>query len=323
MKICSITPVLNEEFFIENFIISNSKYVDEMIISDGGSKDNTLNIIQKYINMGFNIKLIHHTQGKAYTDEFNQDSCLNAMIDLAKDYDYIIQLDADEELLNHHVILKEIIELYPNINLFGLPLITFWGNENTVRVNVENDMHWYPTPKYCIFKNIPEIRFKNKHHAFLYYNDDNIFKYGSKVIELPFNHFHYLRPKENDNRLSDIGGNWLEPNWKLTENTWQDNPFGYVGKYAIKTIPLNHIYFNIAEATYKTIISAINYKDKEIQVLKDSLTIRTNENNNLKNQLEEAIIELKNRQISINVLKEKLIKLEQLNGSTPTNISLG
>ena len=122
MKICSITPVLNEEFFIENFIISNSKYVDEMIISDGGSKDNTLNIIQKYINMGFNIKLIHHTQGKAYTDEFNQDSCLNAMIDLAKDYDYIIQLDADEELLNHHVILKEIINIFLRMNILLLKL---------------------------------------------------------------------------------------------------------------------------------------------------------------------------------------------------------
>ncbi|HNQ19923.1 MAG TPA: glycosyltransferase family 2 protein [Bacteroidales bacterium] len=335
MKIVSITPVLNEEFFIENFILNNSKYVDEMIISDGGSIDKTVTIIQKYINQGFNIRLVHHVQGKPYTDEFHQDICLNNMIDTAKDADYIIQLDADEELLNTHSILKPLIELYPEINLFGLPLITFWGNRNNVRVNVENDMHWYPTPKYCIFKNIPEIRFNNPHHSFLTYNNDNIFKYGSKVIELPFYHLHYLSVKENDNRLADVGGDYKNPNWNLKEGCWNDNRFDYTGKYKIEVINIDKLYFNIAEAVYNTILPALKYKDEEKKVLNKTIDIKNNEIknlqkqlstgifiknneiNNLRIQLEEAITELKNKQISITVLKEKLEALKNEKNISP------
>lgn len=312
MKITSITPVLNEEFFIESFIETNHQFVDEMIISDGGSKDNTVDIINRYIAKGYKIKLIHHTQGAAYADDRNQDKYLNTMIELAKDADYIIQLDADEELTNNHKLLKDIIELYPNYNLFGLPLITYWGDKNHVRVNAENDLHWYPTPKYCIFKNIPEIRFVLPTHAFLAYNGDNIFSYGSKIIDIPMIHNHYLKAKENDNRLSDIGGDWQNPNWNIKENEWSKNRFGYQGKYKINVVNVKDLNINIAESVFNTIKSSIKYKNDEIEVLKKSIDIMKNEINSLVNQRDSAINEMNNRKITIDMYEDKINKLKEV-----------
>jgi glycosyltransferase involved in cell wall biosynthesis len=290
MKIAAISSVLNEEFFIRNYIETNIKYVDEILLSDGGSVDNTITIIKEYIAKGFNIKLFYHHQGRPYSNEWAHDEILNNLKDNTS-ADYIIQLDSDELLIDEFRYFKTVANLFPNIILFGLPLITFWGDKNTVRINVENDMHWYPNPKFCLFKNIKEIKYINPNHALLTYDNKNIFDYNYKIVDIPMIHLHYLKAKINDNRSLDFGGDFNNPNWKLNKGIWTDNPFGYTGEYEIKTIEYNSILSKIGiKDIIKNIViqmdKELNHKNNELEKWKECGLAYKQQYENIKNILE-------------------------------------
>lgn len=66
MKISIIIPVLNEEKTIVNLLnylelTTNVKYIQEIVVVDGGSIDDTLNILEKFTN----VRVLHSKKGKA------------------------------------------------------------------------------------------------------------------------------------------------------------------------------------------------------------------------------------------------------------------
>jgi len=88
MKLSVCLAVYNEEKFIHYPLDSVYDFADEIIIVDGGSSDNTINLIKSYgkkINIFYekNPKMFHINKQKA--------------IEKAKG-DWILQLDADEEV---------------------------------------------------------------------------------------------------------------------------------------------------------------------------------------------------------------------------------
>ncbi|NMM99120.1 glycosyltransferase family 2 protein [Bifidobacterium olomucense] len=96
MNIVSFTMVNNESEIIESFIRYNYNFVDRMFIIDNGCTDNTINILRKLINEGYNIT-IYDESLSAY-DQFRLDNkYLNKIIDEYSP-DMILPLDADEFL---------------------------------------------------------------------------------------------------------------------------------------------------------------------------------------------------------------------------------
>ncbi|KWU59171.1 glycosyltransferase family 2 protein [Priestia megaterium] len=85
MKISLAMIVKNEERFIKRCLDSVKSLVDEIIVVDTGSTDNTLYIIQEYSS----VKLFHHTWNNNFSTarNFSLSQCSG---------DYVLVLDADE-----------------------------------------------------------------------------------------------------------------------------------------------------------------------------------------------------------------------------------
>lgn len=84
MKSIVIIPAFNEEIAIESVILKSSLYVDDVLVIDDGSNDNTSKIAKSS-----GARVITHTKnlgkGFALKDGFN----------FAKDYDLVVTIDGD------------------------------------------------------------------------------------------------------------------------------------------------------------------------------------------------------------------------------------
>ncbi|MDO8141100.1 MAG: glycosyltransferase family 2 protein, partial [Candidatus Brocadiales bacterium] len=85
-KISACMIVKNEEEFLPNCLNSIKDVVDEIIIVDTGSTDNTVTIAKE-----FKAKVYHHPWNDSFSEARNH--CLNHASG-----DWILQIDADEEL---------------------------------------------------------------------------------------------------------------------------------------------------------------------------------------------------------------------------------
>lgn len=96
MKIESFTMVNNEAEIIESFIRYNYNFVDKMVIIDNGCTDNTMLIIEKLKNEGYNLETFDESL-EAYNQFKLDNKYLNKIISKDKP-DIILPLDADEFL---------------------------------------------------------------------------------------------------------------------------------------------------------------------------------------------------------------------------------
>ena len=108
MKIVSITMLKNEEDIVESFIRYNLNILDEMIILDNFSTDNTLNILKSLKREGLPIHII-----KDEDESFNQDIKLTKILYQAFDdfnADIVCVLDADEFITSDNSNPRKILE---------------------------------------------------------------------------------------------------------------------------------------------------------------------------------------------------------------------
>ena len=105
--------VKNEVDIIESFIRYNSKIVDEMIILDNGSTDDTVNVINNLINEGLSIALIHDEDSFYNQDVKMTKLCIRQyMILMQISYVLLMQMNSFHHLREIHVkLLKTLI--YP------------------------------------------------------------------------------------------------------------------------------------------------------------------------------------------------------------------
>lgn len=229
MSLTVITPVLNEETFLPLYLESVTSFADEIIIVDGGSTDRSVAIIESYIG-AHNIRLYRKRQGTAYTDEWNESKVRNFMVDEARG-DWIANIDADEIFDDGlKAALPELMSR-PNTDVFKFPIVNFWKDPWTVRINAPNDERW-SNDIIRMWRNGRGIRYRDqKHHCTLQGAGKDIWSFPSERVNIPLYHYHYAlgkRFKFNDNRRGDVNlyHNTGEPDWSFRH-----------GEYEIRTVP--------------------------------------------------------------------------------------
>lgn len=129
MKIVSITMVKNEVEIIESFIRYHLNIVDEMIILDNYSSDETPIIINKLISEGLPISLI-----KDKDNQYTQYVKMNFLLKKAfedNNADLVCVLDADEFIISQDdTNPREILENIDNSYYYLVKWITYVPTEN-------------------------------------------------------------------------------------------------------------------------------------------------------------------------------------------------
>jgi glycosyltransferase involved in cell wall biosynthesis len=86
MKICALIPAFNEEKTISSIIDQTKRYIDNVIVVDNGSTDNTAAIAEKC-----GVKVIKYSAEQGY----GAAQYIGQQYAISEGFDYILQLDAD------------------------------------------------------------------------------------------------------------------------------------------------------------------------------------------------------------------------------------
>lgn len=238
ISLCMI--VKNEEEHLPNALNSVKNAVDEIIIVDTGSTDNTVEIAKSF-------------GAKVYFYEWNDDfaSARNEALKHAT-CDWILSMDADDEMnVNDLLRLKEYLRETDALG-FSIPIFSEIVDTS---LNIKNTSVNYLVR---IFKNDPRIKFSRRIHEFV---DQSIFDIGGKIERIDIPVFH--RGYTDQNTLNKK----LERNRRLVELALKENPqdhtlWVYLGKtYCI----LNDL--EKAEECYRRAIRLVEGKENRYVTL--------------------------------------------------------
>jgi tetratricopeptide (TPR) repeat protein len=233
LSLCMI--VKDEEEHLPNALNSVKDAVDEIIIVDTGSTDNTIEIARS-----FGAKVYHY--------EWNNDfaSARNEALKYAT-CDWILSMDADDEMNADDIRrLKEVLSETDALG-FAIPIFSEIYDRQT---NMKNTTVNYLVR---IFKNDPQIRFSRRIHEFV---DQSIYDIGGKIeiLEIPVFHRGYIDV--------EILNKKLERNKKLLEVALEENPedhslLVYMGKTYMEENELDK-----AEEYYRRAINIVETSNK-------------------------------------------------------------
>ena len=214
--------VKNEVDIIESFIRYNSKIVDEMIILDNGSTDDTVNVINNLINEGLSIALIHDEDSF-----YNQDVKMTKLLHKAVydfDADIICVIDADEFISSSEGNPREIIENLDLSTFYHVKWVTYviTGDENNDVKFIPSKFDYIRDEKYEylykvivpaeIVKNY-EVSLEMGNHNLVFHSDKNV----APNIHLDLKICHFpLRSKEQ--AMSKIIVGWPNVLHKYLDN---------------------------------------------------------------------------------------------------------
>lgn len=117
MKIWSFTTVKDEEDIIESFVRYNMNILDGMVISDNNSSDNTLKILKKLKEEGYNIDII--IDENKWFDQIKRRNELLAYTVEKYQPDYIFPIDADEFICTYQKVNpRKVIETLEGSDLY-------------------------------------------------------------------------------------------------------------------------------------------------------------------------------------------------------------
>jgi len=183
ISLCTIS--LNQEKYIFEFLKNVEKFVDEIIIVDTGSTDNTLEIIKKFKSILFNLE----------QKERGMDELRNFSLDKATK-EWILVLDPDEKISERDFIkMRNLIE---NEEYTGYYLIQRqYTNEigHAGWVSSKDDTYeeskfangWFPNPILRLFKNDKRARYRGIIHETV---DDSLKELGDVCLtDIPIHHF--------------------------------------------------------------------------------------------------------------------------------------
>lgn len=134
--------IKNEEEYLPNCLESIKNLVDEIIIVDTGSNDNSINIAKKYTKKVFEI---------TFKNDFSE--ARNFALEQAEG-DWILVIDADEQFTpDEFEKLRTLLTNVSNENLVGFKLF---------RYNYFKNGGWYTGDVLRVFKNSSKIRYSGK-----------------------------------------------------------------------------------------------------------------------------------------------------------------
>ena len=216
MRILGLTPIKNGEFFLENVFKNNLELVDNFIILDDNSTDNTVNILSNYDKI---LKIIPSKSPDIYfNDAYNR----NKLLMEAEKYnpDYIFWIDVDEKWVDFHSIRDYLIKNIPT-QLF-LPKIHLYDTPNQY-------IKSYPNSHYGIQWKCRIVKFSQyKEYIF------------NESIRLHFT----LNPNKSDIKFYPL----LIQHYGLFNETIRNEKYEF---YKINDIDKIQNYFHLIDETHK------------------------------------------------------------------------
>lgn len=167
--------VKNEESYLPFCVKSIQPYVDYIYITDTGSVDSTLDIINNLKNE-FKKQIIFNK----FSFNNNYSDVHNFVINKIKEdnlTDYYLRVDADE-IYFHSVLstLKNQLNQYPEQLTWQMPYIQFHGGHKCLDKNPYNKK-----PNICKLRG-NEIKYIGQVHEFIYINNEHIMKYANRDL---------------------------------------------------------------------------------------------------------------------------------------------
>lgn len=161
IKISSYTLVYNEEQNITGLLENIGTTFDEIVLVDGGSKDNTVRLVNEFIrkhNVN-HIKLLVKPQRDSvrYSPKWNQAEQRNFALDNCSG-DWIFMIDADERLDSRFKDEIKKLAASGRSKAYAFPRYNYWESKEKVRI----DGWWYPNYGYRLWKNFEGIKYENK-----------------------------------------------------------------------------------------------------------------------------------------------------------------
>jgi len=196
ISLCMI--VKNEEDFIEQCLKSVQGIVDEIIIVDTGSDDQTVEICKKYNASVFPFE---------WKDHFAE--ARNFALSKAKG-DWILWLDADEEMeTGHEQLLKQTLN-NSTATMYLMPVLNYYGE--TFPVNPKNAFIYY---QQRLFQNHKGIKFYNRIHEAPIFPTVQDSSFTTDYLEIPIHHYGYIEELTAKR-------NKAERNLKLIQEEYKD-----------------------------------------------------------------------------------------------------
>ncbi|MBD3260034.1 glycosyltransferase, partial [Candidatus Woesearchaeota archaeon] len=218
ISLCMIAK--NEEGFIEHCLSSAKKYVDEIVVVDTGSKDNTVKIAKDN-----GAKVFH----RKWVNDFSASK--NEAIKQARS-GWIIVLDADEYITEKDwKIIKKLIadadktlgKGKKEVVAFILDQINYTDNKDFLgwrSVSPENKLAqgaigYFPNPLVRLFRNGKGYKFRYKIHETIF---DSIAAKGGRIIRtnIPIHHYQFKKSKEFDKEKIKKYSELMKEQLKLT-----------------------------------------------------------------------------------------------------------
>lgn len=159
----SVSMIVRDEHDMLPICLESIKGVDEIIVCDTGSNDDTVEIAKKYTDRVYTDFVWCDDFSKARNH--SKSKCTG---------DWILIVDADEVLASD---LKEVMKVVRKADREGYMFI----NTKVVAKGTKTN-HWYPR----IFKNIPEISWYGAAHNYLAYSGKSVSKSFKSDLEVHY-----------------------------------------------------------------------------------------------------------------------------------------
>lgn len=243
LSLCMI--VKNEGQFLEKCLTSVKNLVDEIIIVDTGSTDNTKEIAKKFTDKIFDF---------VWCDDFS--AARNESLKHAIG-DWILILDADEVIAKHDfdLIRKSILDKKYNGYILHQLNYTNEAHPRAVKVNDPDFKHAIISPITRLFRNSKEIYFDFYVHESV---DPSLMKLNSKVsgLSVAIHHYGQLK-KEVFNRQKE------EYYFKLVLKNIEKYPW-HAHSHYIAAVGFKNLKNNVLEAI-KYCKKAIELQPKNVK----------------------------------------------------------
>ena len=202
-------PVLNEELFLPIALEGISIFSGcELVITDGGSADKTVDVIESFIKNNPDISVdlkISPQKGDPYTVDWNETKVRDDLL-IRCTRDILCVLDADEIIDPDTVLAGYNLLKSKQCDGIKVPWVPFWGDLHHIRLSTVNDPHWLEAAKLVLIRN-KEWHYSEIHpHCYLISNAEMIIICFD--LDKPLYHFHFGFGKEGikkrDNRRVDL-----------------------------------------------------------------------------------------------------------------------
>lgn len=200
ISLCMI--VKNEAVFIERCLKSVCHVVNEIIVVDTGSTDETIDICKKYE------ATILPFEWKEHFAEAR-----NFGVNQAKS-DWILWLDADEELEDGYEELLRSTLASTKAQMLLMPVINYSGESFPVQ---ENEAFIYAQPR--LFRNHIGIQFYNRIHESPMLPDNITSSDSISQIEIPIHHYGYIQEVTKRKNKAQRNLNLLQKEYQTSNHS--------------------------------------------------------------------------------------------------------